>query len=161
MFLSWGRDFPPFRLIFFGKNLLLQSAYSNMRGVIFLSSTGYIQLRAYTSYAQIPLQDVAIAVTSPDGTAIAMRLTDRNGLITPIEIPVPDKGESQAPNPPERPYATVNLYARKKGYEQIEAENLQVFAETTTYQNLEMIPLSELPGSWDQTAVYDTPPQNL
>ena len=90
-----------------------------------------------------------------------MRLTDRNGLTAPTEIPVPEKSESQSPDPVERPYAIVNLYARKKGYEQIESENLQVFAETTTYQNLEMIPLSELPGSWDQTVVYDTPPQNL
>lgn len=126
-----------------------------------MPSIGYIQLRAYTSTAQFPLQNVAIAVTATDGTAIAMRLTDRNGQITPIEIPVPDRAESQSPDPGEIPYATVNLYARLKGYEQVESENLQVFADTTTIQNLEMIPLSELPGSWDQTVIFDTPPQNL
>ena len=79
----------------------------------------------------------------------------------PIEIPVPDREESLQPDPPERPFATVTLFARKQGYEQIESENLQVFADTTTYQNLEMIPLSELPGAWDQTVIYNTPPQNL
>ena len=126
-----------------------------------MPATGYIQVRAYTSYAQYPLQNVAIAVTASDGTAIAMRLTDRNGLIEPIEIPVPDRAESQAPDPEEKPFTTVNLYARKKGYEQIESENLQVFAQTTTVQNLEMIPLAELPDSWDQIVIYDTPPQNL
>lgn len=126
-----------------------------------MPSTGYIQVRAYTSAAQLPLTDVAITVTATDGTAIAMRLTDRSGQITPIEIPVPDKAESLQPDPTERPFATVNLYARRKGYEQVEAENLQVFADTTTYQNLEMIPLSELPNQWDQTVIYDTPPQNL
>ena len=42
-----------------------------------------------------------------------------------------------------------------------EIENLQVFADTTTNQNLEMIPLSELPGRWDQTEIFDTPRQNL
>lgn len=126
-----------------------------------MPATGYIQVRAYTSTAQFPLKDVAITVTATDGTAIAMRLTDRNGLITPIEIPVPDKSESLSPDPPERPFAVVNLYAHLRGYEQIESENLQVFADTTTLQNLEMIPLSELPTQWDQTAVFDTPPQNL
>ena len=126
-----------------------------------MSATGYITVRAYTSIAQFPLQNVAIAVTALDGTAIAMRLTDRNGLIDPIEIPVPDKAESQSPDPPERPYAIVNLYARLKGYEQIESENLQVFADTTTNQNLELIPLAELPQQWDQNVVYFTPPQNL
>jgi len=126
-----------------------------------MPDTGFIQLRAYTSTAQFPLKDVAITVTAADGTAIAMRLTDRNGLITPIEIPVPDREESLQPDPAERPFAAVNLYARKHGYEQVESENLQVFADTTTYQNLEMIPLAELPQNWDQTVIYDTPPQNL
>lgn len=126
-----------------------------------MSATGYIQVHAYESYAQLPLQDVAITVTASDGTAIAMRLTNRSGQITPIEIPVPDLIESQSPNPPERPYAIVNLYAHLRGYEQVEAENLQVFANTITTQNLMMIPLSELPNQWDQTVVFDTPPQNL
>ena len=126
-----------------------------------MSATGYIQARAYASYAQLPLADVAITVTSADGTAIAMRLTDRNGRIDQIEVPVPDKVESQAPDPGERPYTAVNLYAHLKGYEQVESENLQVFADTVTFQNLEMIPLAELPLNWDQTVIYDTPPQNL
>ena len=104
---------------------------------------------------------MAVTVSAPDGTAIAMRLTDRNGLITPIEIPVPDRAESLQPDPAEQPFATVNLYARKQGYEQVEAENLQVFADTTTYQNLEMIPLAEMPDAWDQTVLFNTPPQNL
>lgn len=126
-----------------------------------MASTGYIQVRAYTSVARYPLQNVAIAVTATDGTALAMRLTDRNGLIDPIEIPVPDKAESQTPDPPEIPFTAVNLYAHLQSYEQIEAENLQVFADTITIQNLEMIPLSEFPNAWDKTEIFDTPPQNL
>ena len=96
-----------------------------------MSATGYIQVRAYTSTARFPLENVAIAVTATDGTA------------------------------GEKPYTAVNLYARLKGYEQIEAENLQVFADTITNQNLEMIPLSEFPNQWDQTEIFNTPPQNL
>lgn len=138
-----------------------RTAYHNPKGVITLSATGYITVHAYTSYAYLPLRDVAVTVTATDGTAIAMRLTDRNGQITPIAIPVPDRSESLSPDPAERPFAVVNLYARLKGFEQIENENLQVFADTVTDQNLEMIPLSELPGKWNQTAVFDTPPQNL
>ena len=126
-----------------------------------MPTSGYITVRAYTSTAQFPLQNVAITVTATDGTAIAMALTDRNGLISPIEIPVPDKSESLAPDPPEQPFTTVNLYARLRGYEQIEAENLQVFADTVTNQNLELIPLAEFPQQWDQNMVYFTPPQNL
>ena len=126
-----------------------------------MSATGYIQVNAYESFARLPLKDVAVTVTSEDGTAIALRLTDRNGRITPVEIPVPDLADSQFPDPPERPYAVVNLYAHLRGYETVEAENLQVFASTVTDQDLMMIPLSELPDRWDQTVIYNTPPQNL
>lgn len=126
-----------------------------------MPATGYIKVHAYTSNAQLPLEDVAIAITASDGTAIAMRLTDRSGQIAPVEIPVPDKAESLSPDPPERPYTVVNLHARKRGFEQIEAENLQVFADTVTDQNLMMIPLAELPQSWSQIILFDTPPQNL
>ena len=126
-----------------------------------MPDTGYIQVSAYTSRARIPLKDVAVTVTATDGTAIAMRLTDRSGRIEPIAIPVPDLAESQTPNPGELPFARVNLYARLGGYTQIENEDLQVFANTTTDQNLEMIPLSELPESWGDKELFFTPIQNL
>ena len=118
-------------------------------------------MRAYSSYAQIPLQDVAITVTATDGTAIAMALTDRSGKITPISLPVPALSASQTPDPDETPFAVVNLTARLRGYEQITADNLQVFADTVTIQQLEMIPLSELPAEWNKSETFDTPPQNL
>lgn len=104
---------------------------------------------------------MAITITSPDNTALAMRLTDRSGRISPVEIIVPDLSESQTPDPGEVPFTTVNLYARLSGFEQIEIEDLQVFANTVTNQNLEMIPLSELPLTFNRTEVFRTPAQNL
>ena len=129
--------------------------------MIHLPSTGYIQVHAYTSRARIPLKDVAVSVTATDGTAIAMRLTNRSGMIVPIEIPVPDVAAGQTPDTGEIPYTSVNLFARLKGYEQIENADLQVFPGVVTNQNLEMIPLSELPSEWDKREVFPTPPQNL
>lgn len=126
-----------------------------------MPSTGYIQVRAYASVARYPLEEVAVAVTAGDGTALAMGLTDRNGRIAPISVPVPDKGESLIPDPPEIPFTTVNLYAHLQGYEQIEAENIQIFADTVTNQDLEMIPLAEFPEAFDRREVFITPPQNL
>ena len=126
-----------------------------------MSATGYIMARAYSSYAQIPLQGVSVTVTALDGTAIAMRITDRSGKITPIPIPVPDLSASQTPDTGQIPFSAVNLHARLRGYEQITSERLQVFPDTTTTQDLEMIPLAELPGSWNKAEIFDTPPQNL
>lgn len=90
-----------------------------------------------------------------------MRSTDRSGRIEPVSVTVPDKAESQRPESGIVPYATVNVYARLENFEQIEAENAQVFADTVTYQNLEMIPLSELPEQWTKAEIFKTPPQNL
>ena len=129
--------------------------------MIILASTGYITVHAYTSYAQLPLENVAISITSSDGTAIALRITDRNGQIRPVTIPVPDRSAGLSPDTGEIPYTSVNLYARLRGYEQVEYENIQIFPGTTTNQNVELIPLSELPDKWNQTAIFNTPPQNL
>lgn len=126
-----------------------------------MSSTGYIQARAFTSSAQLPLKDVAIMITAMDGTAIAMRLTDSSGLMRAVEIPVPEKSESQEPNSLTIPYALVNLYAHLEGYELVESKGLQVFPGTTTFQALEMIPLSEFPELSEESVVYQNPPQNL
>lgn len=131
------------------------------KGGIPLPDKGYIDVLAYTSVAQIPLENVAITVTSEDGTALAMRLTDRNGSIEPIEIPVPELSASQTPNTGVVPFTPVNVYARLEGFEQVENENLQVFPNIVTRLNLELIPLSELPSNWDKVTVFDTPKQNL
>lgn len=91
-----------------------------------------------------------------------MRLTNRSGgLDSPVEIIVPDRSASQTPNTGTMPYTTVNLYARLENFEMIEVENLQVFPGTLTVQNLAMIPLAELPNSWNQAEIFNTPPQNL
>ena len=104
---------------------------------------------------------MAITVTTTDGTAIAMRLTDRSGKIEPIPVPVPPIGAGLIPNTSQIPFTAVNLYANRGGYKQIENENLQVFPETTTDQNLEMIPLSELTSDRGERQNFDTPAQNL
>lgn len=91
-----------------------------------------------------------------------MRLTNRSGTLdAPIAVTVPDRAESQSPNPGILPFTDVNLYARLENFETIEIENLQVFAGTLTVQNLAMIPLSELPDSYNRAEIFNTPPQNL
>ena len=127
-----------------------------------MSTTGYIQVHAYTSYARFPLKDVAITITDTDGAAIAMRLTNRSGTLdAPVAITVPDTSASQSPNTGIIPYGTVDLYARLENFEEIHIERLQVFPGVITNQNLEMIPLSEFPDSWNQAEVFYTTAQIL
>lgn len=127
-----------------------------------MPSKGYLQVNAYTSNARIPLKDTAISVTDLNGSAIALRLTNRSGqLDSPIEITVPDLSASQTPNTGIIPYTIVNLYAKLENYEEIEANNVQVFADTVTMQDFALIPLSELPEYWNQVEIFNTNQQNL
>lgn len=130
--------------------------------MVFLSAQGYIQVHAFTSTAQIPLEDAAITVTDTDGRAVAMRLTNSSGMLSKLlTVDVPDKAAGQSPDTGELPYALVNLYARAQNYEEIVIRNLQIFPGVITNQNLEMIPLSEYPSSWNQSETFDTGFQNL
>ena len=119
-------------------------------------------MHAFTGKARIPLQGVAITITDLSGSAIAMRLTNRSGTLdAPVEISVPDVTAGQTPDTGILPFTDVNLYARLENFEAIEIENLQVFPGTLTIQDLSMIPLAELPDSWNKLEIFNTPPQNL
>ncbi len=126
-----------------------------------MPSTGSLQIRAYTSSAQFPLEDVAIAVTAQDGSVIALDLTDDSGKSRLISIPVPEPAQSQEPDQGAAPFTAVNIYAHIAGFELVEAEHVQIFPGVLTVQDLEMVPLSELPNQYDRTILYDTPSQNL
>lgn len=126
-----------------------------------MAATGYIRMHAYTSFARLPLKDVAVMVTATDGTAIATRLTDRSGLTDPIEIPAPDTSAGTSPDSGTVPYTAVNVYARLEGFEQVQNENVQIFPNVVTEQDIEMVPHSELPESWSKIQVFLTPTQNL
>ena len=125
-------------------------------------ATGYLQVRAFASYAEIPLKDVAVAITDIGGAGIALRLTNRSGVLDiPVEIEVPELSASQSPDTGIIPYSSVNIYARLNNYEEIFVENVQIFANVTTEQNLEMIPLSEFPELQNASERFNTPAQNL
>ena len=127
-----------------------------------MADIGYIQVHAFAGNSQIPLKDVAVTITDMNGSAIAMRLTNRSGLLDePITITTPGLSSSLEPDPEAKPYALVNLYARIEDYEAITINQIQIFSNTITLQNLEMIPLSEFPNSWNKYEQFNILPQNL
>lgn len=125
-----------------------------------MPAIGYIQAKAFTSRAKLPLEDAAVSVVDDNGKLLGLRTTDSSGLTTPIRVTVPDRSESQSPGAA-KPFLTVNLYARAEDYEQVLVRGIQVFADVVTLQELQFIPLSELPSSRNRVDIFDTPPQNL
>ena len=91
-----------------------------------------------------------------------MRLTNRNGqLDSPVPISVPDKNASLTPDTGITPYTVIKLYAKHTDFEEIDIDGVQIFPGTITEQNLEMIPLSELPKAWNKAEQFKTLTQNL
>lgn len=126
-----------------------------------MSAVGTLQVTAFTSRAKLPVEDAAVSVVDDGGRLLGLRITNSSGQTTPIRIQVPDRSESQSPGAAAKPFTTVNLYARAEDFEQILVRGIQVFADTLTQQELQFVPLAELPGTWNQTEIFDTPPQNL
>ena len=91
-----------------------------------------------------------------------MRLTNKSGqLDAPVAISVPDLSAGLRPDTGVIPFARVNIRAKLRDFEEIEVEDVQVFPDTVTSQNLEMIPLAELPAKWNKAEIFRVPAQNL
>ena len=129
-----------------------------------MPAQGVFSARAYTSDAQIPVEGVTITVTQrePDGIVelLAVRLTDESGRIQPLTLPTPELALSLAPSP-ERPFALVRITADHPLYDRLVVEDVQLFPDTVTIQNLQLIPLNLAPSTWNHTEIFDIPPQNL
>ena len=128
-----------------------------------MAATGYLTVRTYTSNAQLPIEGAAISVTQPteNGThLIATRITDESGRITPIPILTPDRSESLTPGN-SHPWTSVDITADHPNYDRVLVENVQIFANIITQQNLELLPRSELPEAYNMTEVIDITGQPL
>ena len=126
-----------------------------------MAQIGYLKVKATASRARLPVEDTAVTVLSDDGRLLALQLTNSSGNTRPIRVEVPDIANSQSPDLEGPAFIAVNIYARAEGYAQILARGVQVFADTTTVQELHLVPLSELPGVWNETEIFETPAQNL
>ncbi|MGM9641391.1 MAG: hypothetical protein ACI3V3_08505 [Faecousia sp.] len=126
-----------------------------------MPAEGYLQVHAYSSDALIPLEGVAIAVLDDQGTLLSAQLTDKSGRIKPVKVQAPDLADSLTPDFVGRPFSTVTIRAQHPLYEQIQVEQVQLFAGVTTMQPLEMIPIALYPDKLDRIEYFKVPPQNL
>ena len=128
-----------------------------------MASIGYLIARVYTSSAQLPIENAAVAVTqtTPSGTKqLATRLTDSSGRTVPIPIASPDRQESLQPGTV-TPYTLVDVTVEYPGYERVLIEGLQIFSGVVTDQDVELLPLEELPQVYNMTEIIDIPAQEL
>ena len=129
-----------------------------------MASIGTIVTRVDTSRAQLPVPGATVAVTQRAGggrhTLLALRVTDENGRTAPIRVATPEPSASESPGT-ESPFAVCDIWVEVPGYEMLLVENVQVFPNTETLQELELIPLPEQTSSSTRGEIVDIPPQDL
>lgn len=129
-----------------------------------MAATGTILTRVFTSQAQIPVAGATVAFTqrSKEGrhALLALRVTDANGRTAPVQVETPDASASESPGTV-TPFAVCDIWAESPGYELLVVENVQIFAETQTLQELELIPLPEQSPTLLPENPVNVPPQNL
>lgn len=128
-----------------------------------MASEGYLTVRVYTSTAQLPVENalVSLSNTSDEGTrSLATRLTDESGRTERIAVSTPDTTESLQPGQG-IPYTVVDVTVESPEYERVLIEGLQIFPGIVTQQDVELLPLQDLPPVYNMTEIIDIPAQSL
>lgn len=130
-----------------------------------MDGTGRLNVRVYTSRAQIPVEGATVAVTSAveEGkrTLWSVQSTDRSGAVKPIEIKAPSAGLSMEPGESSQPYTLCDVWAEHPGFAALVVEGVQIFSGVDTFQGMELSPLAEGTNSLTTTDVREISRQNL
>ena len=129
-----------------------------------MDGKGRLNVRVYTSRAQIPMAQATVVVTQRRGDGryrlLSVQATDSSGGIRPIEVDTPLLSESTSPQAGV-PFAVCEVWAEHPGFAVLLVEGVQVFPGVETFQGMELTPLSEGEGRLSHTDVRDIPAQNL
>lgn len=128
-----------------------------------MTGTGFLTVRISTSDAELPIQDATVTVTqdTPGGVdLLAVRISDRSGVVPNIAISTPALGESLSPGGP-IPYTVVDVTVDHPGYDRALIENVQLFAGVQSQQDVALVPQSRTPEAFNMTDVVNITPQDL
>ena len=123
-----------------------------------MSKTGSLIVRTFVSRAQLPVPDATVIVYSsrPDGKhdLIAIRSTDESGVAGPIKL-VTNDSQGLTPSSP-IPFTDYQMIVEHPGYQVALFEDLQVFPDVETVQDVLLIPIS-VPENPDFNTTTVTP----
>ncbi len=126
-------------------------------------ATGYIVVNVYTSRAQIPIRNAQVSVTAEGGDKpklLGFRTTNENGKTSNISVETPSLESSLSPSET-KPFSVCTLKVSHPSYYSVTITDVQVFANTQTLQNVELIPLEENSKPENRSISRTTPAQNL
>lgn len=129
-----------------------------------MAANGTIVTRVYTARAQIPIQGATVAITQKNptnrNTLLAARVTDENGRTTPVRVLTPDPDASFYPGG-EIPFSLCDIWVEALGFEMLIVQDVQIFPNTETLQELELVPLPEQAPPQARAELIQITPQEL
>ena len=129
-----------------------------------MEESGRLNVRVYTSQAQIPVAGATVAITGQGERGkrklLSIQKTDESGQIQPVRVETPARTESTEPGT-EQPYALFDVWAEHPGFSTLMVEGVQVFSGVDTYQGMELNPLPEGQSSLNTTQLREIPSQTL
>lgn len=119
--------------------------------------TGYLKFGVFAISVGNPANNAKIVVSvTENGTEVPLftLFTNESGQSSVIELETPPFDYSLQPNQPQ-PYSSYNAVITASGYETEEINGIQVYANSTSIQNVNLIPLNVVENG---TEVINIPP---
>ena len=114
-----------------------------------MPQSGVLKTRVFTSRGQLPVEDAAVSIVQRgrDGKQhlLNIQTSDQSGNTLPTVIETPAPQDSQSPGHRD-PCALCDIWAECPGYQLLLVQNVQIFPDVTSIQDLPLIPLAEAGG---------------
>lgn len=113
------------------------------------TSSGSLVITVFSAGGAVPIPDALVTIRSSEkenSGVLSVLYTDKSGSTPKITLPAPPASESESPGI-EKPYATYNVDVDKDGFFPKQFINVPVFANTTSIQPVNLIPLTEYEGN--------------
>jgi hypothetical protein len=127
-----------------------------------MATSGTLVTRVFTGRGELPVAGATISVVRrEDGgqmDLLSVQVSDAGGDTVPIVIETPHLDLSQSPGSP-APFAVVDIWADRQGFELLVIEDVQIFPGVTSLQDLPLIPRPEGGGRGGETV--EITPQDL
>ncbi len=104
------------------------------------TSTGGLKLGVFDTTIAIPIENANITINSSDGKTINTLTTDSSGQTEIIYLNAPPVNYSLSPDMP-KPFSVYNIVVTADGFFPVEINGIQIFADITAIQNVNMFPL--------------------
>ncbi len=120
------------------------------------TGTGRFQVDALLSDIGSPAENAIITIvpTNNKSQVVDEIITDSSGQTPVIDLPAPPVDSSLQPNG-QMPYSEYDISVQMGGYEPVYVEGVQILSNTISYQNVTLLPQTNLPPQSNTIEIYE------